>query len=319
MIYQDEEKAKKLLDESEAVLNSLSQNTKERKEKYEQINKEIEVLKSELRHIILIQDPEMIANFETLNTETEKVNIKNIIALEDQVYAFSSNTNSLYKINKSDKKIDLINTLSINIGQLKTGRESDDGTILFLDELNQVVQIDLSAENPAFNVLENLDYKDKNILDVCLYAQRLYLLDSQNNQIYRHQKALEGYTVSYSNWLKEKADFSKAVSMAIDGNIFILNSNGEILKYTQGNRQDFSLKNIDPALLSPIQIFTDSDTNYIYILDPQNKRIVVLTKTGKLSKQFYSEKFDNLNGFLIFEKDKKMYVLNGLKVYAIGL
>ena len=56
---------------------------------------------------------------------------------------------------------------------------------------------------------------------------------------------------------------------------------------------------------------------YIYILEPSERRVIVITETGDVIKQFQSEEFDNLLDFAVSENGKTIYLLNGLKVYKI--
>jgi hypothetical protein len=58
---------------------------------------------------------------------------------------------------------------------------------------------------------------------------------------------------------------------------------------------------------------------YLFILEPAQKRIIVLEKSGQIKKQFQSEKFDNLLDFSISADGKEIFLLNGLKVYKISL
>jgi len=67
------------------------------------------------------------------------------------------------------------------------------------------------------------------------------------------------------------------------------------------------------------KIFTSATLPYLYLLEPVQKRIIILDKKGQIVKQFQSQKFDNLLDFAISENGKTIYLLNGLKVYKILL
>ncbi len=86
-----------------------------------------------------------------------------------------------------------------------------------------------------------------------------------------------------------------------------------------GNLSQFTVKTIDPPLLNPIKISTKDATKYIYILDADNKRVVVIDKEGLLKEQYSSPIFTGLKDFFVSEKDKKIYVLNGSIVYGIAM
>lgn len=320
LIYQDEEKARNLLIEAKEMLAKIPNKNDKEKEKYAELEIEIEELMIEIRHIVNIEDPEMIVNFESLSTQDYSPVINDLVASGNNIYVLNSENNTLYKINANDKNYSIINTLSINIGNLKYGVNKDDGIFIYLDEKNQIAEIDVSSESPSFELVQDINYSTYDIRDIGCYARRLYLLDAKNNQIYRHEGSVDGFLSAKRDWLKEPAELINTVSMAIDGDIYILNNDGQVWKYSLGEKDNnFQVTVVDPALSSPTKIFTDSKTNFIYILEPSQKRIVMLNRDGRFVKQFYSNSFDDLKDFIIFENEKSIYVLNGLKVYKIKL
>jgi len=52
-------------------------------------------------------------------------------------------------------------------------------------------------------------------------------------------------------------------------------------------------------------------------LEPSQNRIIILSKQGEIIKQFQSPEFDALVDFAVSGDGKKIYLLNGLKVYQI--
>ena len=74
--------------------------------------------------------------------------------------------------------------------------------------------------------------------------------------------------------------------MAIDSSIYIVSSDGSINKFTKGASDTFALSGLDKSLLNPTKIFTNANTDNIYVLDNGNSRILVLDKTGHLKNQY---------------------------------
>ena len=150
------------------------------------------------------------------------------------------------------------------------------------------------------------------------YNNRFYLTDAAAGQIYRFTKngdRLSGATP----WLNGPADLTNVVSLDIDGDIYLLKNNGEISKYSKGKKQDLAVTAVEPALTRPAKITASPEQNYLYVLEPLNKRLVVFDKTGKFINQYTGDKLDNLKDFQIDEKNKKIYLLNGAIVYSIDL
>jgi len=191
----------------------------------------------------------------------------------------------------------------------------------FNDFSNNIINKNLSELNQQDETIIQLrkNLINGEIADAKYYADNVYVLDAKNNQIYVYRNATR------QNWLKEANVYLKdAISMAIDGNIFILKGDGEILKLFKGRKENFSLQDINPPISAPAKIDTDADFKYLYILDPPNKRILVFEKECSQEKcgliaQYTSQRFNDLQDFAVDEKNNLMYVLNQGIVYKINL
>ena len=107
--------------------------------------------------------------------------------------------------------------------------------------------------------------------------------------------------------------------MTIDGSIWIIESNGTVLKLTKGKADSFNVSGLDKPFTSPTKIFTKNDFNNVYILDNGNGRIVVLTKDGTYKEQYQATVIKNAKDFEVNESGKKIFILSGGKIYEIGL
>ncbi|MDD4062166.1 MAG: hypothetical protein PHV25_00055 [Candidatus Pacebacteria bacterium] len=136
-----------------------------------------------------------------------------------------------------------------------------------------------------------------------------------NNIYFTNNKEIIKYDLNnYTNWLKSPLKQSTdIISMSVDGHIWILDQENKISKYYLGeHRADINL-NIFPSSKNFIQILTSTQTDYIFALDSLHNRIIVADKDGKLVKQIWSEKFNNLKHIQI--SNNKLYILNENTVY----
>lgn len=110
-------------------------------------------------------------------------------------------------------------------------------------------------------------------------------------------------------------DFSAAMDIATDntGAYALLSNN--ILKFASGQPRSFS--NGGGAYGSGSKIFLGA-TN-VYVLDPANKRIVIMNKTGTLMTQYVSGDFAQSTDFAVSETQKIIYVLNGSKLLSVAI
>ena len=59
---------------------------------------------------------------------------------------------------------------------------------------------------------------------------------------------------------------------------------------------------------------------YLYVIDPDKNRIVLFDKiNGSLIGQYISDKFNDLKNITVDEEEKKMYILNGDKIFEVEI
>ncbi|TSC87872.1 MAG: Uncharacterized protein G01um10147_375 [Microgenomates group bacterium Gr01-1014_7] len=172
------------------------------------------------------------------------------------------------------------------------------------------------------------------ILDLAGFAGNVYLLDLANpsatgsasspqagsGQIWKYLPTADGYSDSREYLSKNtKTNFANSLRMQIESSIYILKSGGEILRFTKGDKDNFGLEGLDKGVKDPKSIFTSSDTDNLYVLDSGNSRLLILTKTGKYKGQISGEKFASASDVVVDEKGKKVYLLEGSKIYSVDL
>lgn len=157
-----------------------------------------------------------------------------------------------------------------------------------------------------------------NIKDIYAFAGNFYLLDTVNSQIWKYVPIEGGYSDRQA-YLSKESDFIGALKIQIDGSIWVLNSDSQILKFTSGEKDFFSPSNLDQNLSKVVNFFVSSDTEYIYLLDQGNSRLVVLEKDGKYHSQYIGGKFATASDLVVDEENKKIYLLEGNKIYLIDL
>ncbi|MCX6742885.1 MAG: hypothetical protein NT116_01475, partial [Candidatus Parcubacteria bacterium] len=312
LIYGDEAKARQEIADAQNLLGSLIVKSQKQKDKQQEINNGIELVIAKLRHITKINEPVLISDLST--QQENNINITNLIFQNNQLLAFDSINNTIYSINLENREVKKSLSNLSDIGSIEKAHNIDN-VILAYHNKNGFVEFKDSRLSPLSVILP----PNAKIIDFASYNGRLYTFDQTGKQIYRHPKVDSGYGAGV-NWLKNTDfDFNNIVSLAIDNNIWLLDQTGAILKFNKGRTQNFVINNLEPKLEAPTQLLTSDETNYLYIIEPKNKRIVVLDKKGELITQYYSDTFDNLKGFEIVEKEKKIFVINDNKIFFFNL
>ena len=154
------------------------------------------------------------------------------------------------------------------------------------------------------------------------YKGNVYLLDSSLNQILRYEPNYDGVPEDYFA-APGVVDLAGVVDMAIDGQVYILYADGRILKFVGGEQVPFEITGLYEPLQNPTAIFTNEETEFLYIADRGNKRILQLTKAGNLQRQLKtfegSNAFDELKSLYAIERFHLLYFLSGDTLYVTNI
>ncbi|MCK4554083.1 hypothetical protein KAU19_03910 [Candidatus Parcubacteria bacterium] len=311
LLYSNEAAAKKLLDKIKELLVQLPRENAQQIKQFDQFTEKYQQHLEKIRHVIKIQSPAELADFTNLNSNARPISL---ILINDIIYISDSQQKSIYSLNLADNLITAITDLKLPISQLKYPVVDKNNNIYYFN-LDSTIKLDIKTEAMSNLVIKSIE-KQQNIVDMASYNNRVYLLDKQNNQIYRYNIGQDSLT-GEQLWLKEKADLTDAVSISIDGYIYVLKNNGQLLKYLKGKGQDFELDIVEPALEQPDKLIVSPELKYIYILESINQRLVIFDKTGKFLSQYQGDQFTDLKDFTVNEEEKKIYFLNGTSVYEV--
>ncbi len=200
------------------------------------------------------------------------------------------------------------------------GSELEDFNLLsFITQTGQVVEY--STRNGRFERAKTLDESWKKGLDIKTFnGENIYILDSIAATIWKYRRLRAGYGKSVA-YAADPA-LSNSLSLAIDGDIYALMRDGKIQKYRKGKQIPFEVKDQPSApLQNPTRIFTLAELNNIYILEPNERRIMVYSKdqngVAHYQKQyvFATLKPNEIRDFFIDKEEQKMTILTADKVY----
>lgn len=310
IIYKNEEQAKKLLMKIKNVLIDFPQDSTNRREMRNNLLAYADIIAAKLRHLETIT-PTLIADLTGLNLTCQPTDL---ISVKSSFFFFCDNDKNFWQYDLKNKTT--VWLTSPLLGELKNKFVKKDGTILLLNGQNRLIQFDPATG--SFSSLEVIWSKsDAEIKLIGHYNTYLYSLDTKNNLITKHKESSTGFARG-SPWLKENFTAADITGWTIDGSIYAAKPNGAIYKFDSGQLQNFSLATLDPQLNSAVKIFSSPDSQNIFILDTGQKRIIIWNKkTQKLMAQYTAEEFFDLKDFSIDEKNKTIYLLNGMKIQNI--
>ncbi|PIS23030.1 hypothetical protein COT49_02395 [candidate division WWE3 bacterium CG08_land_8_20_14_0_20_40_13] len=116
------------------------------------------------------------------------------------------------------------------------------------------------------------------------YLGNWYALSPPLNKIVKITVGSGGFTAS--DWLKEEGiDLSTSEDLAVDYHVYVLMSDGTVIRYLSGQKTAFSLVSEDSKMTNPTKIFTSAGTKNLYIWDAGEKSVFMFKKDGEFVKK----------------------------------
>lgn len=249
------------------------------------------------------------------------------LLLEGQI-KFSKGTREKTQVDDLLNKVNSLLASSANIKTVEAKAvDSEDSKLLSAElsskadfvtkEDSDIYTLDPSGVSKNGKVIVKKDWT--NAAGLGVYFGNVYVLDKTSKQLLKFISTSSEY-VKTNYFAKDTTpDVSTAKSIAIDGSIWILLNDGTVLKFTRGKSDNLQLSGLDKGFASPTRIFTNADSDNIYILDNGNSRIVVFDKNGAYQSQYQTSILKDAKDFEVLEKSKKIYILNNNRIYLIDL
>lgn len=309
VIFKDNNTA---LTEAKTVKQLISQlNCKTYKKQCDDFSSQIEGIMSQIRKET-IAEPRMLYDF----TQTQN-NFNQLIRINNQILTFSSSSSNIAIYDLLTKQARTIDSKIKGFNDAAVPKENDYVAFLY-DNKN------IASYNPKDSSFTGAEISYPNptvkINSLIVYNRRLYTLDGQNGQIYKHENIKTGFGPG-KDWLKDLSiNIKDGVSLTTDGDMFVAQQSGQIQKITAGIKQPFDISGLDPEIKSPTKIWSYTDKQYLYVLDSENKRLVILQKDGTIFGQITTNNIWKYpTGLIIDEPNKRAFVLDSNKLWEINL
>lgn len=249
--------------------------------------------------------------------ETKK-DVKAVFIFGGQIYLLTKD--EIYKGALVGGNLEKVATLARNNGDFLTGT-TDSKNIYLYTSSQKVYLFNTLTDKLELAKLDDTKWETANAISY--YMGNLYLLDGILGQIYKHINNNDTFTKGEAYIQLASIDLKNTASLAVDGSVFPLKNNGEVLELQKGKLVDFSLKDIPTPwskIEKPLKIYTDSDTNSIYILDAGQKRVLEFDKDGDFKHQYaLPSSFDLIKDFAVSSKSKKIWIVNDGNLYEISI
>ena len=296
VIYKDENQARSLYITASTLIDQLPVDTEERAKKVSDLKNEIQQATDDIRHLVTVPNPALLGDLATL---TDGIFGQAFIKRENDLFVFSSD-GRVYQLDRTQKVFKPASTQEPSV--LATLSASSDDTRAYSLKQDQTIsefnQAESKQELMAFTKPEGT------LIDLMGYAGRLYLLSvtPSDGQLYRAGRTGDGFG-NPTQWITEKTTtLADARAFTIDGTVYILKKNGQITRFNSGSEEPWDMGIVDPPITNATTIWTDAESKYLYILEPDTKRVIVFQKeTGAFIVQYRSESFSSLTDMIVDE------------------
>jgi len=190
--------------------------------------------------------------------------------------------------------------------------------LIVLDSNNQIFRYNQVVDGPG-----RLEFGNQALwqspTQIQSYLGRFYVADSGRGQIYRYSPG--AFDAEPDEWLAAATSLSLSslLSMVIDGDIWMLFSNGQLVRYHNGLTVPFALDDDVGKITEPVDMFIgDQEDSLIYIADAGGERILVYRKDGSYLRQHQADEgtpLRGLRGIFVDEITNNIYILTQSSLY----
>ncbi|MBP9762263.1 hypothetical protein KBD34_01460 [Patescibacteria group bacterium] len=309
LLYQNDEKARALVNEAFSLANGLDTKTKEREEAKGKLVQDLEGLRQRLRKEQRVDQP-------TVVYQTTQGTLGDLLFTDQGLAVIQTDNSSTSLALVTNSVAETVISIPqeatpiSSIALTKTG-------ILTLSQQKQLALVSLSRKSAGVVALNSPVAGSSQGMSI--YNNRLYVVDGTAKTIWRYTASGNGFGQETGYLKTPVEELTQATSLAIDSNIYVGLSNGRILKFLSGAQQPWDDAQTDPALTEVTKLWATADGERIVALDGKSKRLAIYSKTGVLIGQIVSSAFEQPTGLTVDPKARKIFVSDGQKVLQFDL
>ncbi|MBI5729289.1 MAG: hypothetical protein HY983_03575 [Candidatus Magasanikbacteria bacterium] len=314
LIYKDNTGAIENYSTAENIFNNLTCRSKEQQATCANIKKQLQNLAGRVRKITVMA-PNLLADWKS---ELSGQTLSGVSKISTKLVAYSDTTATLYVYDLLTKKIAALPAYGGATGFTEGTVPKENDYALLATQGRSWLKF-APSDNTLAPVEITYPAEKVTIAGGGIYNRRLYTLDTLNHQIYRHDSIKTGFGLG-KEWLKAAApNLALGDDLTIDGDVYVLETNGQIEKFTAGLKAPFQIQGLYPALTHGGKIWTYTDLNTLYILDSAEKRLILIDKDGRLKAQLTAAEFNRPSGFAIDAANATAYISDGTRLFSLPL
>lgn len=313
ILYADDARARSIVTEAQALADLIPVRDTTTAERM-RISQRIEAIRNKIDHVIDVKNPRLLLNLSEAVPGAETARIAGVsesgvlLATNDALYRLGSETGKIRHID-AKVKLPLIGCAVMS---------GADRAFICTGKDLEISEVNLSEETTQrLSIVKEAGEDDIRALSV--YNKKLYVLSG--GKVYRHLSGSEGFGKG-SVIAKGDAPLTDARGLSIDGAVYILSGENTITQFVRSDQNTFPLPLVTPPIARIEKLITIENHPYLYALDREHARIIVVDKeTRQLKGQIRSQGLQELRDFIVVpgKKSHKVIVLNDTSVYQLSL
>ncbi len=312
LVYGNEARAIQEIANAQQMVADLPSNTPDRQQKLNKLTSDISDLNERLKKVVKTEN---VAELIALPASADPGSLTAPLLTKDTAYAVDQSTDEILKITLATKEAKRIPLPDKGLKFVASSEGSS--SILFATADGKLYALDKSSD--LVKAMTWKRTKEDPVTDTTLYNGRLYTLDATAGQIWRTSQSGNTFGGETGYIKAANTTINDAVALAIDSNIFVLRSNGQVVQFFSGGQVSFNLYPIQPPQRDASNLWTNADSSSLYITDPADKRVLIFDKSGTLKAQITSTQFSGPRDLSVDESNKRMVVTDGNKLLLVPL
>ncbi len=312
LVYGNELRARTEIEQSEKILSGLPAVEADRQAKVAKLTQELKDLRERLKKVVKLEN---VTELYAAGAGAAPGSLAGPLLVKDTVYAVDQAANEILKIDLTTRETKRI-ALPAAAGQIVAANEGKDN-ILFTTSEGRLIALNKSTDLAKAMPWQHA--KSSSTQDTILYANKLYRLDPQDNQIWRATNSGGGFGGETAYIKAADVSIAGAVSLAIDSNVYVLKNDGQLLQFLSGGQVSFGLTAVDPPLRAAASLWTSADSPLLIVADPADKRVLVYEKNGSLKAQYVSSQFREPRDVASDDAGKRIIAIDGNRLLLIPL
>lgn len=206
----------------------------------------------------------------------------------------------------------------VDMTWIPAGGVRDQGAVVVLDSVGTAWQIDAAGNVVPLTVAGAENWRGLRLVGG--FAGNLYVLDVGLRQILKYAPTVDGYALPPVEWLSPDAEVNleAVMDMAIDGSIYLLQSNGRVEKLVAGTPQPYDQPD-EFDLQQPVACFAAPPAGSVFLADAT--RVLQLDDAGLFQRQLLPPEgqWERLSALWVDEANGRLYAVDGGRLVMAAL